>query len=62
MTERSVPASEMMGNDHRELDGVWERFRATPESDFVTRREVFDSFRAGLLHHIAIEEDQLFPP
>jgi len=61
MTETRVRLSDLMGGDHHDLDERWERFQNTPASDRTRRRTIFDSFRADLLHHIAIEEEELFP-
>jgi hemerythrin-like domain-containing protein len=61
LTETRARLSEVMGGDHHDLDDRWERLQGTPESERAARRELFDAFRADLLHHIEIEEDLLFP-
>ena len=61
MTGEPRPLSEVMGEDHRELDRSWERVVATPSTDLPTRKERFARFRSGLLAHIEEEEAYLFP-
>jgi hemerythrin-like domain-containing protein len=61
MTETRARLSDVMGGDHHDLDDRWERLQGIPESDRVARRELFDAFRADLLHHIDVEEELLFP-
>ena len=54
--------SQILGEDHKDLDAQWERMGAVSDADLSTRRAMFASFSAGLLHHIAVEEELLFPP
>jgi len=61
MNETRARLSDVMGGDHHDLDDRWELLQRTPESDRVARRELFDAFRADLLHHIDVEEELLFP-
>jgi hemerythrin-like domain-containing protein len=61
MTEVSPRLSQILGDDHRDLDEQWERIEATPASELTTRRELFGSFHSDLLRHIVIEEEELFP-
>ncbi len=53
--------AEMMGDDHRDLDAQWERVGAVSATDPAARQKRFAAFEAGLLHHIAVEEEWLFP-
>ena len=61
MTEPRRALSEVMGQDHRDLDELWERVAATPATDRPVRERLFVAFRSGLLAHIAEEEERLFP-
>ena len=61
MTEEPRPLSEVMSQDHRELDELWDRVVATPSTDRPTRRKLYARFRSGLLAHIEEEEADLFP-
>jgi hemerythrin-like domain-containing protein len=61
MKEDRTRLSDLMGGDHHDLDDRWERLQRTPASDRATRRDMFDAFRADLLHHIDVEEELLFP-
>jgi len=62
MTDDPRPTiSGILGRDHRELDELWARVEATPETDRPTRQRIFAAFRTGLLAHIAEEEEHLFP-
>lgn len=53
--------TQILGDDHRDLDAQWERIRTVSGTDPATRQEMFAAFAAGLLHHIAVEEELLFP-
>ena len=67
MTNQSVnPATrtvtDFLGQDHRRLDGLMEetaRLLSEGRAPEASRR--FDEFRAGLLRHIRMEEEHLFP-
>lgn len=61
MTGETPRLSEILGGDHDDLDRRWEEIESTPPGDTCGRRLRFDSFRAGLLGHIAVEEERLFP-
>lgn len=61
MSSEPPRASEILGGDHRELDRVFEEFQACPLPDRERRRALFERFAVGLRHHIALEEQQLFP-
>ncbi len=61
MIGRPRRISELLGGEHRDLDEIWERLTETPATDPLARRTLFNSFRDGLLEHIAIEEERLFP-
>ncbi len=61
MTTEPSSVSRVLGEDHRDLDGLWAELEATPAHDPLARRERFDRFRSGLLVHIAVEEEYLFP-
>ncbi len=53
--------SELLGDDHRELDTVFEEFRATPVGDRAQRTKLFRGFAEELRTHIGLEEEHLFP-
>jgi regulator of cell morphogenesis and NO signaling len=63
MSEESHPTiSVLLGQDHRRLEQVWERFLKGLESDDLESiRAEFAVFEAGLRRHIRVEEDALFP-
>ena len=52
------PIARHLAADHARLDALLRRAIARPG---VLDREPFDAFRAGLLHHIAVEEKLLLP-
>ena len=54
-------ASRLLARDHDELDSEWAQILATPATQREVRRERFCGFRDGLLAHIALEEELLFP-
>lgn len=53
--------SDLLGDDHRELDTVFEEFRTTPVDEPARRTERFHAFAEELRTHIALEEEHLFP-
>lgn len=58
--ERSV--SELIGWDQRRLDDILDDVNELAETgDFTGALRHFEDFRAGLEHHIAMEEQVLFP-
>jgi hemerythrin-like domain-containing protein len=61
MSEGVEPPSQLLGGDHKELDELFEEFRATPPSATGRRIELFDQFATDLRRHIAVEERLLFP-
>ena len=62
MSQARLRITQILCDDHRDLDAQWERMSAVSDADLPARRAMFASFRAGLLHHIAVEEELLFPP
>lgn len=61
MRETPRRLSELMGDDHHDLDDRLGLLKGLPASDRTTRQVAFDAFRSDLLHHMAIEEEHLFP-
>ncbi|HZY91982.1 MAG TPA: hemerythrin domain-containing protein [Thermoplasmata archaeon] len=61
MNESGKSPSQLLSDDHRELDQEFEEFKSTPLSEIVQRRERFGRFSTELRHHIAVEERLLFP-
>ena len=61
MTPAPPRLSEILGDDHQDLDERWERIESLAPATGATRRALFASFRADLLRHIEVEEAQLFP-
>ncbi len=61
MSDPEAPPSRVLGGDHAELDALFEEFQRTPRSEDGARRERFARFEAELRHHIALEENDLFP-
>lgn len=53
--------TQMLGDDHKELDAQWERICAVSDAELPTRQKMFAEYTADLLHHIAVEEAVLFP-
>lgn len=47
--------------DHDRLDELLRQFQLNKEINFSKAKEYFKSFKSGLMHHIAIEEEILFP-
>lgn len=50
-----------MEADHERLDGLWDEAMASWPKDPARSREILIQFRDGLLRHIQVEEDLLFP-
>lgn len=61
MSEPSFRFAEMLGDDHRRIDALFERFQGTPLSAVQERRERLAAFTHELRRHIRLEEDELFP-
>ncbi len=61
MNGAEEPPSHLLSGDHRDLDRLFEQFRATPFSQTGRRKELFDPFAADLRRHIDVEERLLFP-
>jgi hemerythrin-like domain-containing protein len=58
--ERSL--AEFFAHDHDEVDGLWARVEAAAQGKDPERtRAAFDRFEEAQRHHIAMEEDVLFP-
>ncbi len=53
--------SELLGQDHRALDELFEQFQRTPPAERERRARLFSAFAGGLRRHIDIEERDLFP-
>jgi hemerythrin superfamily protein len=53
--------SQLLSDDHRELDQRFEEFQTTPSSQTGRRHELFDQFATDLRRHIEVEERLLFP-
>ena len=53
--------SAFMGEDHDELDGIFESFTGRLEDDLEKAAALFQDFRVRLQKHIVWEEDILFP-
>lgn len=47
-------------NDHDRLDDLFKQFQAAKQADFPKALDCFCGFKAGLLRHIAWEEEVLF--
>ncbi|MDE1821808.1 MAG: hemerythrin domain-containing protein [Euryarchaeota archaeon] len=47
--------------DHDRLDALWVRATLAWPRDQVEARQLFEEFRIGLLRHIRVEEEVLFP-
>ena len=49
------------GEDHERLDHLLEEFQAVKACSYSEAKRYFGEFKTGLLHHIKLEEDILFP-
>ncbi len=59
---RTETITEYLQGDHRRLDALMQRCKGLMESGVVKEAAaLFGEFREGLLRHILIEEDLLFP-
>ncbi|MBR7829283.1 hemerythrin domain-containing protein [Actinospica sp. MGRD01-02] len=47
--------------DHREVEGLFEKFKALAPDDHAGRREVADDFTTELVRHSVAEEQYLYP-
>lgn len=61
MTPTRPRITQMLGDDHQNLDAQWERMCAVSDPDLPARPAMFAAFAAELLHHITVEEELLFP-
>lgn len=62
MTVRTETVSTYLQSDHRRLDALLDECRRLVEAGDMTRAAgLFDQFQEGLVRHIRIEEDLLFP-
>ncbi len=58
----SRDVSEFLGRDHDRLDAILEDAKGrVAAGDLVGAQVAFDEFSAGLIHHIQMEENILFP-
>lgn len=53
--------TEVMGQDHDRLDGLFNAFRSLKHREFGRARGFFSEFKRGLQRHIVWEEELLFP-
>ncbi len=61
-TTQTATVMEYLSGDHRRLDGIMEACRSqAARSDMAGAGLRFSEFREGLLRHIRIEEELLFP-
>jgi iron-sulfur cluster repair protein YtfE (RIC family) len=59
---QATTVMEYLQADHRQLDGIMEACKAAAASgDLPTAAARFAEFREGLLRHIRIEEEMVFP-
>jgi hemerythrin-like domain-containing protein len=53
---------EFLGNDHRACDDLFASAEsAVAQNNWDSARDLFDRFQAAMAHHLAMEEDVLFP-
>ena len=56
-----VELGHWMEQDHERLDELWERAAELATTEPARAATTFELFRAGLLEHIRVEEELLFP-
>ena len=53
---------EFLGNDHRDCDDLFASAEAAvAQKNWDSARSLFERFQAAMAHHLAMEEDVLFP-
>lgn len=53
---------DFLGNDHRACDDLFASAEtAAAQKDWARARDLFEQFRTALAHHLAMEEELLFP-
>lgn len=64
MTDVDIASSlsDFFSQDHRDCDARWADVEELLDtSDIVSARPVWEKYRAGMIRHLAMEEDVLFP-
>lgn len=56
-----MPLGELLERDHERLDELWDNAMTLWREDSARSREILGQFQQGLLRHIQVEEELLFP-
>jgi iron-sulfur cluster repair protein YtfE (RIC family) len=52
---------DFLGSDHRACDDLFASAEAAAQKNWDSARGLFERFQAAMAHHLAMEEDILFP-